>query len=969
MTLRSRLFLMILGAVLPAIFVVSWNAISARQQALEQAEREVLNLVRIAQKLQANAIGATRRTLVALADSRYVRDPRRAAECNEKFAELLSIHPAYTNFGAADLDGNVYCSALPFDTPVRIADRSYFKRAIESNDFGVGSFQVGRITGVPAINFGYPVTDAAGQRVGVVYAALSLAAFENLIEGLALPEGSAMLVIDSDGTVLADSVLGRNGSGQRHEDLPLTRAILDGNVEGITRFGGLDGIERIYAHAPIIDAAGGSVFVAIGVPMKNVVAQADAALARGVGVMLLLLTLVALIGWSGVRFLVVGPLAALIAATRRIASGDLDARSGLVHGTDEIGALAASFDDMAGDLQQTQRALKTLSEVNKALLRAEDEQQLLQNMCDIAVNVGNFALVWIGFARDDAERGIDVVAVSGFRGGVDAFRQAVGKISWAAGPRGGSLVAQCIRSGAEVVAQHLPSDAGITPWKGLITLTGSRSAAAFPLVVDERVIGAISVHSQREGAFDENRLRLLRETANDLGFGLSILRARREHAAVRQAMDRIAFEDALTGLPNYARFSQELAHRLSRHDGRLAVLLFNLDRFSEVNEALGDEQGDRLLQEVGSRLRAAARPEDFVARMRGDEFAVLMDGADEAAALAESERIQEKLHVVVDLRDVPVDVMTTAGIALTPEHGRQVGELLGHADAALRRARRAGLPRAAYRGESARVSMETLALASDLRRAIGSGELALHFQPKISFATGRVIGAEALVRWHHPEHGLIPPVEFIPLAEHTGQIKQVTEYVLRHATRQAMEWHNRGIEIAIAVNVSSRNLHDPTFLDYVTGLLREYSLHAAALELEITESAVMQDVRSVRELLRGLRRLGVILSIDDFGTGYSSLRYLQQLPVHNLKIDKSFVIRMLEDVDSETIVSSTVRMAHDLGLQVVAEGVENLAVWGRLAALGCDIGQGFHIARPMPAVEFVEWMSKANEPSTDDAAT
>jgi diguanylate cyclase (GGDEF)-like protein len=421
-----------------------------------------------------------------------------------------------------------------------------------------------------------------------------------------------------------------------------------------------------------------------------------------------------------------------------------------------------------------------------------------------------------------------------------------------------------------------------------------------------------------------------------------------------------AVTDTLTGLPNRRVFHdrvEQAIQRARRQGERSAVMIMDLDRFKEVNDTLGHHCGDLLLEEIARRLRGALRESDTVARLGGDEFAVLLPsvpGADAAEHVAMELVAAISESIVVE--GLSLDTEASIGIALFPDHGADVTELLQRADVAMYSAKSESLPFAVYGSEQDDYSPERLALVGGLRRAIEQGELVLDYQPKVDLASGRVVGAEALVRWRHPERGLLPPSEFIPLAEHTTLIKPLTLFVLHRALEQCGRWAADGHTLSVAVNISARNLLDTEFADGVAASLERWGISADRLELELTETALMGNPVRAREVLRRLGATGVVLSIDDFGVGYTSLNQLKSLPIRVLKIDRSFVINMSTNPADTMIVRSTIDLGHNLGLQVVAEGIENQAVHDALRKLGCDVGQGYHLGRPMPAAEFEEWM-------------
>jgi diguanylate cyclase (GGDEF)-like protein len=444
--------------------------------------------------------------------------------------------------------------------------------------------------------------------------------------------------------------------------------------------------------------------------------------------------------------------------------------------------------------------------------------------------------------------------------------------------------------------------------------------------------------------------------------GLFRVMARASRTMQRQAAEneRLALRDPLTDLPNrvLVRERTEQAIRAARRSGsRVAVMVVDLDRFRVINDALGHEAGDALLTKIGSRLQTALRETDTVARLGADEFAVLLPEVADAGAVAlTAQRLLKTLEFPFPVGGVAVEVEASIGIATYPEHGEDVDGLIQRADMAMYVAKDAGTGHELYVEERDRYSPDRLALLSELRGAIQRGELILHYQPKADLRSGRVVGMEGLVRWEHPERGLLLSDDFVPLAEPTGLIGPLTRHVIDQALRECRSWRDSGIDLHVAVNLSARNLEDPRLPDLVARSLERWGLDPDALVLEITESAILQEPVKALQVVTELAGMGVRLMIDDFGTGYSSLAYLRRLPVSALKIDKSFVMGMLREENDAVIVRSTIDLGRNLGLEVVAEGVESAELWTRLAALGCDVAQGFHLSMPLPPEDVPRWL-------------
>jgi diguanylate cyclase (GGDEF)-like protein len=422
-----------------------------------------------------------------------------------------------------------------------------------------------------------------------------------------------------------------------------------------------------------------------------------------------------------------------------------------------------------------------------------------------------------------------------------------------------------------------------------------------------------------------------------------------------------ALHDDLTDLPNRALLYERMEAALAaaeRNGEPAALLLVDLDRFKEVNDTLGHDTGDRLLEEVAARLQGVVRRGDTLARLGGDEFAVLLRGLPDRGMAAElAGRLQDAIARPFMLNGVAAVLDASIGIAHCPEHGTDVHTLVQRADVAMYDAKRSRTSIETYTSERDPYSAERLQLLGELRAAIGAGELVLHYQPKVDVASQRVIGVEALVRWQHPVHGLLGPAEFVPLAERTGAIGDLTRWVLDNALAQARAWRDAGQDLTMAVNLAAPNIADATLPDAVAALLERHGVPGDRLECEISEHTVMADPRRAMAILERLRGLGVKLSLDDFGTGHSSLSYLKRLPLDEVKIDRSFVMGMTDDDNDAAIVRTTIDLARNLGLDVVAEGVESETILRNLSELSCDIAQGFYLSRPLPAAELDGWLA------------
>lgn len=535
-------------------------------------------------------------------------------------------------------------------------------------------------------------------------------------------------------------------------------------------------------------------------------------------------------------------------------------------------------------------------------------------------------------------------------------------------------------NGQEAVAvlQRSVSEA-VAPYRRLqlillsITVLGVLGAAVASAVMARRITSPLrdlAGVAKRLGAGDYSEGLYIRRQDEIGRLGAAFETMRGEMAKRELKISRLAYQDQLTGLPNRVQFADLLREAMAaaeKRGGSCHILMMDLDRFQQVNDVLGHHFGDDLLRQVALRLsEQLLYPDAKVARLGGDEFAVLLPQAELEGALAQAAHILRALEQPLSLQEQTVDLGAGIGIAGYPDHGHSSDVLLSRVEVAMYTAKRKGSGVVVYDPAIDRSSQESLSLLSELRRALERDEFMLYLQPKLNLASGEVFGAEALVRWMHPEKGFIGPDNFIPFAETTGFIRMLTTWMMEKVAALSAELRRNDIRLKFSVNLSTRDLLDQELPATFGAILERHGLTPAALCLEITESAIMDDPARAQNTLDRLAAMGFALSIDDFGTGYSSLAYLKRLPVRELKIDKSFVMKMAQDQDDAKIVRSTIDLGHNLGLRVVAEGVESQEVWFLLRQMGCDQGQGYFMGKPMPVERFLEWLQHWRAPEIVD---
>lgn len=604
-------------------------------------------------------------------------------------------------------------------------------------------------------------------------------------------------------------------------------------------------------------------------------------------------------------------------------------------------------------IMRLNRVYAVLSGINTTIVRTRDRQKLFEEACRIAVEHGGFRLAWIGLLDPN---GVDVtpVARAGFdEGYLEQIRLTTREDVADHCP----LVARALQGNVPIVCNDVGTDARMAHWREEALARGYRSLVVFPLHVGDKMAGLLLLYAPDKDFFDSEEMRLLAEIAGDISFAL-------DHIGKEERLDYLAYYDVLTGLPNRALFhdrtNQLLRAAKKQDDGRkVAIVLLDLERFHTINETLGRGAGDTVLRQVAGRLAAGRLGPDHLARIGADLFAAVLGDLEkeEEAAYFVEKRVIELLHepIVVDGQELRVSAK--AGIALFPADGADVDTLVHNAEAALKKAKLSGDRYLFYTTEINARTAERLTLESKLRRALERRELTLHYQPVVDLGKGNISGLEALMRWHDTDLESVPPARFIPVMEETGLILEAGRWVLEQAVADFRRWQASGLHPPrIAVNVSQIQLRQKDFVATVERALSGAAGAAGVLELEITESLIMQDVEANIHKLKAVRELGVEVAIDDFGTGYSSLSYIAQLPLNVLKIDRAFIMNLTRNPGDVGIVTTIISLAHSLGLKVVAEGVETGEQARLLRLLKCDEMQGFLFSPAVPAESIAQFL-------------
>ena len=905
-SLNFRLWLTIAIAVLPVLLFVFFDFHERREQAVAETRAEIaLRLADANREAQAahRAVALVLRIMARSNDLQALD----SAQCSGIAGRLLKSLDGFANIGAALPDGEIFCSGRPMSAPVTVIDRAWFRTSLDSDEISPGEFVIGRVSGTPGMAFGYPLRAADGTLRAVIFATITVAWFDRLIEGFRLPEGWEASVISNSGLVLAHQPE-RAPEGWRAHKVPATTlarmAAVVRDEGGIAELAGIDGVQRLYGIG-VPDFAPGSGFFAIGAPLERSLEAAGQRL-------LMYLALVAAIALASALIArlylyrqievwatrVRGPLAASAAGRR-------DARIGQATGVAELDALSEGIDQMALEIGKREGELQRLSMV----IEQSPESIVITDTAGCILYVNEAFQRITGYARDEV-LGRNPRILNGGLTPRATYEQ-----MWA------TLLA------GEV-------------WRGEFHNVRKDGSAYLELATIAPIKDAGGTVTHYVAVKED-------------------ITQRKQSEAL---LHRLAYFDALTGLPNRALLHDRIAQAIRsgvRRESFGMLMLVDIDRFRQLNDTLGHAAGDRLLCEVAARLRASVREEDTVARHGDDDFAVLVEriGETEADALSHAEHVARKLQRALQqpyvLGGTEGDrhfATLSFGISLFHDGVSSLESLLKQAEVALYRAKQDGRDIVRFFNPEMQAVVDAHArLEARMHEALEANAFRLFFQPQVN-RRGVVIGAEALLRWPLDGGAMVSPAEFIPLAEDTGHIVRLGSWVLRSACAQLARWQMNETtrHLKIAVNVSARQFHQPDFVASVKDTVRAAGVDPCRLELELTESAILSDMDETIRRMNELRALGIRFALDDFGTGYSSLSYLKRLPLDQLKIDQSFVRDMAEDEGSEAIVLAILSLSHALGLEVVAEGVERPEQRDFLRHHGCDCFQGYLFGKPLP---------------------
>lgn len=807
------------------------------------------------------------------------------------------------------------------------------------------------------------------------------AAFRDAVQIPALPPDWVAMVLDGKGRILAHHPISENPSLphlQEHELLKLRRAQ---QGEALVMARGVDGGERWYAAVPLGSEQRG-VYLAVGGSRDALLAPINRRFIGQMAWLTLFLAAPLAFGWFFVSGALFRWARHALAVGQRFGAGEFDSRIDYRGNISELAQMSQTMDQLADTIQKNalqlevnsrhiqrvNRLYAVLSEVNKTITQVGDQDELFRRVCHLAVEQGKFSMAWVGLV-DPAEHCVKPVAECLAGDYLDGIH-----IALDAQPEGMGPTGTAIRENRLDICNDIRTDPRMAPWRDKALRHGYLASVAIPFHLGGQAIGALSLYAAEPGFFDKSEQDLLLEVGEDISMALATFQQVRLRQEADERVAHLSRHDLLTGLPNLALAQDRLGQDLvvAQHMNRVAaLLLIDLNRFKVINDCLGLAMGDRALQEIARRLTRALREGDTVARLGGDEFAVILSRVSDAEDVAlVASHVLGAIREQIKLDDREFNLTANIGISLFPRDGVDAESLFKTAKAALSRAQAAGRDGLCFfTADMNQLAARQMEIEAGLREALARNELELHYQPQANLFSGKVSSMEALLRWKSATLGPVSPAEFIPVAEESGLILPIGSWVLRTACAQNKAWQNSGLPpVLVAVNFSAHQFRHPDALAFVRDTLRETGLDSQYLELELTESMLMDDVEMAIRVMGELKAIGVSLSLDDFGTGYSSMSYLSRFSFDTLKIDQSFVRDITSNPVNATIATTTIAMAHSLRLNVVAEGVESESQLNFLRRHQCDIIQGYYFSRPIPAAEFGALLESGKGLNTSNGA-
>ncbi len=960
MSIRTRLLLLILFATLVPALMAGIQFLQHRDSEIADAQHDlVATAQRVAQVLR-DTVRATAQLHYGLSRARDL-DTQDKAACSDFLADVLKEHPQYTGILTITPKGDLFCDSLRTGRALHLTDRQYFQQALNSRNPLAVEPVFGRLTGIAVLQIAYAARRETGEPKFVLLASLNLEKYMQL-RAKSLPRETAVIALmDGKGTILTWHPDGEKLRGTSIADSPLFHFAREQQGGAAREFTEPGGATRIWAVSALPEFPEAGLHVLVGVSRKDLLATANRNLGQALSILAIVSLLIFAGVWALVELSIRRQIARTIAAAARFSGGDFGARIGKPYPRGELGGLMSAMDH-SFELMQAQRekierltrVYAVLSGINGLIVRVRERDELFREACRIAVDHGRFHIAWIGVVNRDLNR-LDIVAPYG---GEPEFAESIRHRDWLGADESGNrpAVGRVVIEKKAVFSNDIQVDPQIRYANDHME-QGTRSLAVLPLMVADSVVAVLCLHARETGFFDEDEKRLMLELAGDISFALDNIKK-------AEQLDYLAYYDPVTGLANRTLFHERLEQGLAaagREQRKFALIILDIERFKTINDTLGRQAGDTLLKQIADRMAGNAPDVAWLGRIGADHFAIMapdIQNVEDLARLAE-QRLEEFFGRPFRIGEAEMRIAAKLGLAVFPGDGADAETLFRNAEAALKKAKAGGDRYLFYTQAMNERVAEKMALENKLRQALERDEFVLHYQPKVDLETRSIVGVEALIRWQSPELGLVAPMKFIPLMEETGLILPVGTWALKRASRDHRSWVNQGLKAPrVAVNVSSIQLRQRNFVDSVEQAIME-GVAPTGIDLEITESLIMEDIQGTIEKLKAVRGLGVSIAIDDFGTGYSSLGYLAKLPVQTLKIDRSFIITMLKEPDRMVLVQTIISMAHSLKLNVVAEGVDEEAQAKTLRLLHCDEMQGYLFSRPVPFDQLTALLMKA----------
>ncbi len=951
-SIYTRMFVVICAAVAPTFIGLCVYLFQQHDYLIELTRNNAQHLVRLIAQEERQLLYRTESILRTTYLAGAVKDKNKA-ECSKYLAALLTQHPGYRNFGVVSPAGELLCSGIP-SVEMDLNDRAYMRQAGAEPGIVISQFLIGKITHRPVIIVALGFRSENDELQAILYASMDVSMLGQGSTLRTLPPEARLDILDRNGVILR-SIPDIGHTGQPFSEQKLADQLAQHRHGGslIHERGNGKWLVSYEPAGPAHDP--NAITVIYRHPTDAIFVDVNRAFWMGCLLTTLLTFVAVALGWLGTQGVVGRPLKKLTEAARQLAQRRFDTRIAHTLNSREFNEIGRRFDEMAQELERQehqwalsidrQRGQNRILRMIAQNLSLDATLNALTQLLHSLSGSSSACIILLDASGKRIESCIAPTLPDSFLG---PMKQRI--TDWRVSP-----FESVISRRQLVVIPDISSDPCWQPYKQLARQHQLNSCWMHPILApDGHILGALTVYRPNPHIPDSEDLRLS-EMVTELAS--MAIEHRRQYDALRYQ----SRYDPLTGLINRNVLDRHLKHAVrqaSKNSTRLFVLLVDLDGFKEINLTLGHHVGDELLRQVAQRIQSLYGSISDVARSGSNEFALLLPEPRSQTPIDDIVKaLLEEIRRPFMLDGVQVSISASIGIAIYPESSSEPTDLLRHADSAMQLAKQEGRGHAFYK-PAKRAESTRILLLSELRNALNHNQFILHYQPKIHLPDGRVTGFEALLRWRHPEHGLMPPAEFITAIEFSDLIHPVTLLVLETAIEQCKAWQRQGYDINIAVNISARNLVNAELPERIREILTRHRLTPDRLELEITESAIMKDPGRALDVLDRIHQIGVRIAIDDFGTGHSSLAYLQKLPVDNLKVDRSFIKEMLQSNETLTIVTSIIALAHYLQIHVTAEGVENHDILRRVSRMRCDYAQGYHIARPMSAEEAGAWLDK-----------